>query len=225
MALAAWSSANGIPSAQPLDLVEHNGFLVLVLNVVEDDGSVLDTAALGLIVARLHQLPLPEVDFIAQNGMPINLRIVGRLEKRYAELGKNDLLPVLPGAAQLLHDLDDNLGSARLTHLDLRRQNVRVVGGQPQSIFDWSNALGAAPELEIARIEEYAAIDENGLDYEAFLEGYAREGGTVATDTPAWPILRLDTAVMPAVVFSSVAPIAQLKELFLARVKTLVKEL
>ncbi|MFI2562921.1 hypothetical protein [Paenarthrobacter sp. NPDC018779] len=48
-----------------MDLVEHNGFPVLVLNVIEDDGSKLDTAALGSIVARMHQLPLPEVDFVA----------------------------------------------------------------------------------------------------------------------------------------------------------------
>ncbi|MFI2562920.1 phosphotransferase [Paenarthrobacter sp. NPDC018779] len=155
----------------------------------------------------------------------MNLRIVRRLEQRYAELGKNDLLPVLPGAAQLLRDLDGNPSRARLTHLDPRRQNVRVTGGQPPSIFDWSNALGAAPEMEIARIEEYAAIDENGLDYEAFLEGYSRAGGTVVSETPAWPILRLDRAVMLAVVFSTVAPNDQLRELFLTRVKTLAKQL
>ena len=223
--MAAWASANGIPSARPLDLAEQDGAPVLILNVVEDDGSELDGAALGRIAARMHQLPLPEMEFVAQNGMPVHPRIVQRLEQRYADLGRSLRLPGLPPTGQMLRDLDRDLRGSRLTHLDVRRQNVRVVGGQPQSIFDWSNALGAAPELEIARIEEYAAIAENGLDYEAFRAGYALGGGSVATDTSAWLILRLDAAVMLAVVFSSVAPNGELRALFLNRVRGLVKQL
>lgn len=225
MALAAWASVNGIPSAQPLDLIEQDGFPVLIVDVVEDDGSELDAAALGGVIARMHRLQQPEMDFVAQNGLPVNQRIVRRLEQRYGELCKNVPLPALPKTARMLGDLEENLSTPTLTHLDIRRQNVRVVGGLPQSIFDWSNALGAAPELEIARIQEYSAIAENGLDYGAFRAGYALEGGAVATETPAWPILRLDTAVMLAVVFSSVAPNDGLREFFTSRVRQLIKQL
>lgn len=225
MALAAWASDGGLPSTQPVDLIEQDGFPVLILTVVDDDGSELDAKALGSIVARMHQRQLPQMDFVAQNGLPVSERIVQRLEQRYSELGKNVHLPALPPAARMLRDLEEHLGQPRLAHLDIRRQNVRVMDGHPHSIFDWSNALGAPPELEIARIEEYAAIDENGLDYEAFRLGYAREGGTVGTESPAWPLLRLDTAVMLAVVFSSVAPNDDLRELFVARLSTLVKQL
>lgn len=225
MSLAAWASANGIPSAQPVDLIEQDGFPVLILNVIDDDGSDLDASALGSVVARMHQLPLPQMEFVSQQGLPVCARIVQRLEQRYAELAKNTHLPTLPTSARMLSALEEHLGRPRLTHLDIRRQNVRVLDGQPQSIFDWSNALAAPPELEVARIEEYSAIVENGLNYSDFRRGYANEGGTVATETPAWPLLRLDTAVMLAVVFSSVAPNDELRELFLTRVRALVQQL
>lgn len=225
LALATWARNNGIPSAQPLELLEQDRFPVLVLDVVDDDGSELDAGAMGLITARMHQLPPPEMVLVAQNGQSVYTRIAERIEQRYAELCKDLQLPPLPDIARMVSEMELNLGQPILTHLDIRRQNIRVQGGKPHSIFDWSNALMAAPELEIARVEEYAAIAENGIDYEAFCEGYARGGGFVDTGTVAWRILRLDTAVMLAVVFSSVAPNEELRELFLSRIKRILIQL
>lgn len=72
---------------------------------------------------------------------------------------------------------------------------------------------------------EYAAIPENGLNYRDFHSGYGQQGAGVTTDSLAWPILRLDTAVMLAVVFSSVAPKEDLRMKFLGRVRELVSQL
>ncbi|MFJ5956564.1 phosphotransferase [Paenarthrobacter sp. NPDC092416] len=225
MGLADWATSNGIPSAEPLDLFDLHGYPVLVLEVVEDDGSVLDSSALGAIISRMHEKPVPSLDLVAQNGSPIYSRIVERLVQRYDVLGKYTELPLLPPNPELIGSLENNLGQPLLTHLDLRRQNVRVRNGQPHSIFDWSNALVAAPEVELARVQEYAAIPENGLNYEEFHAGYGQQGGGVTTDSPAWPILRLDTAAMLAVVFSSVAPNEDLRTKFLGRVRELVSQL
>ena len=225
MALATWASENGIPSAQPVDLIEQDGFPVLIVSVVDDDGSELDAAALGGAIASMHRLQPPRIDFVAQDNTPVAARIAQRVAHRHAELSKNVQLPTLPTPERMLRDLEAHMGPPRPTHLDIRRQNVRVQEGRPLSLFDWSNALPAAPELEIARIEEYAAIAANGLGYKAFREGYAAAGGVVNETSAAWPLFRLDAAVMLAVVFSSVAPDEALRTLFVGRIRGLLKEL
>ncbi|MFF1827921.1 phosphotransferase family protein [Paenarthrobacter sp. NPDC058040] len=225
MALAAWARTNGVPSAQPLDLIDQDGYPVLVLEVLDDDGSRLDSAAVGAVIATMHLLPPPGLAFVAQNGLPIGVRIAERLGHRYSALGQRTQLPPLPPVGRMADALESSLAPPGLVHLDVRRQNVRVQQGRPLSLFDWSNALPAAPELEIARIEEYAAIAAKGLDYRAFREGYAAAGGVVNETYAAWPLFRLDAAVMLAVVFDSVAPDPALRELFLGRVTSLLGQL
>jgi hypothetical protein len=225
MALARWAADNGIPTAHVVDLVEQDGAPVLILEVVDDDGSEMDSAALGAVVAAMHRRPCPDTDLVAQDGMPLAARLVQRLDERYTELRKRHVLPALPGAAALRASLESNISAPRVTHLDLRRQNVRVQDGVPTSIFDWSNALLAPPELELARLEEYAIVEENGINFRAFLDGYAQGGGSIDAGSAAWPLLRLDAAVMLAVVFSWVAPNPVLRDRFLSRTKTLVGQL
>ncbi|MGJ3192095.1 phosphotransferase family protein [Paenarthrobacter sp. FR1] len=225
MALARWAADNGIPTAGIVDMVEQNGSPVLILEVVDDDGSELSSATLGSVVAAMHRRPCPDITLVAQDGVPLAARLLHRLEGRYGELRQRHVLPVLPDSAALLATLESNTSAPRLTHLDLRRQNVRVRRGEPTSIFDWSNALVAPPELELARLEEYSIIEENGINFSAFLDGYAQGGGSIDVGSASWPLLRLDAAVMLAAVFDSVAPNAGLRDRFLSRTKTLVGQL
>lgn len=225
MALARWAADKGIPTADVVDLIDQDGAPVLILDVVDDDGSELDSAALGSVVAAMHRQPCPDISLVAQDGMSLAARLAHRLEERYAELRQRHVLPALPDAAALLTTFESNISAPRLTHLDLRRQNVRVHNGAPTSIFDWSNALLAPPELELARLEEYSIIEENGINFSAFLDGYAQGSGSIDVESAAWPLLRLDAAVMLAVVFDSVAPNAGLRDRFLSRATTLVGQL
>ncbi|MFK0039674.1 phosphotransferase [Paenarthrobacter sp. NPDC090517] len=225
MALASWATDNGIPSAAPKELVEQNGIPVLILEIVDDDGSELDSAALGSVVASIHRSPLPGFQLVAQEGRPWAVRLRHRLEARYTDLRRHHSLPILPPSASLQAELEAGAHEPCLIHLDLRRQNVRVDKGQPLSIFDWSNALAAPPELEIARVEEYSAVKENGLDYAAFLNGYFKGGGSIDVGTASWPIFTLDAAVMLAGVFDSISPNPELREHYLSRVRALVGEL
>lgn len=222
MALAAWARTNGIPSAQPVDLVDQDGCPVLVLEVFDDDGSGLDSAALGAVIAKMHLLPPPGLELVAQNGQRVGVRIAERLDQRYAAVRQRTALPPLPPVKRIADALESSLAPPRLVHLDVRRQNVRVQQGRPLSLFDWSNALAAAPEVEVARVEEYSAVASNGLDYQAFRDGYASAGGVINEVSAAWPLLRLDAAVMLAVVFDSVAPDPALRELFLGRIRGLL---
>ncbi|NQD86667.1 phosphotransferase [Paenarthrobacter sp. CM16] len=225
MALARWAADNGVPSAAAIDLTIQDSIPVLILEVLDDDGSELDSAALGSVVASMHGLPVPDFPLVAQAGRPWDDRIVHRLEERYARLRIRHSLPVLPPTATLQAILDAGGHEVCLIHMDLRRQNVRVQKGQLLSIFDWSNALAAPPELEIARIQEYAVIKENGIDYPAFLKGYSKAGGSIDVGGPCWTIFGLDAAVMLAGVFDSVAPDPELREHFLSRVRTLAGDL
>ena len=225
MMLARWASVNGIPSAAAIDLVMQDGFPVLILEVMDDDGSELDSAALGSVVASMHGLPVPDLPLAAQAGRLWDARLVDRLEERFARLRIRHSLPNLPPTATLRAILDADSHEACLTHLDLRRHNVRVHNGQPLAIFDWSNALAAPPELEIARISEYSVIRENGIDYTAFVDGYSHGGGSIDVGSPSWPIYTLDAAVMLAGVFDSVAPDPEVREHFLSRARALVREL
>lgn len=225
MVIARWANTHGVPSALPMGLIDHDGVPVLVLEVVDDDGTDMDSAALGSSIAAMHSQPRPEFELVAQNGLPLAARIVHRLTERYAELKGYHSLPDLPHSAVLRSTLDSLSTEPVLNHLDLRRQNVRIHKGQPRSIFDWSNALAGPPELEFARVHEYSVIEENGVDYRAFLNGYIKGGGSIDVDTAAFPLLRLDTAVMLALVFSSVAPNAGLRDHFVSRSRTLAHQL
>ncbi|QSZ50199.1 phosphotransferase [Arthrobacter sp. D5-1] len=225
MMLAHWASDNGIPSAAAIDLVMQDGFPVLILEVVDDDGSDLDCSALGSVIASMHRLPVPGLPLVAQAGRPWDARLVDRLEERYSRLRIRHSLPNLPPSATLQATLERNSSEPRLMHMDLRRQNVRVRSGQPLAIFDWSNTLAAPPDLEIARISEYSVIRENGIDYTAFLDGYSKGGGSIDVGSLSWPIYTLDAAVMLAGVFDTVAPDPEVREHFLSRARALVREL
>ncbi|SEJ40660.1 Phosphotransferase enzyme family protein [Arthrobacter sp. yr096] len=225
MAMARWAAENGIPTACVVDLVEQNDSSVLILEVMDDDGTELDSAALGSVVAAMHRQPCPNINLVAQHGMPLAARLVHRLKERYTELRNRHVLPALPDAAALHATIENNIRAPRLTHLDLRRQNVRVLDGVPSSIFDWSNALLAPPEMELARLEEYSIVEENGINFSAFLDGYTQGGGSIDVGSAAWPLLRLDAAVMLAIVFDSVAPNPGVRDCFLSRIKTLVGQL
>jgi hypothetical protein len=74
-------------------------------------------------------------------------------------------------------------------------------------LLDWSNALLGDPAMELGRLAEYALLPQNGIDYEAVLDGYREP---VPADSAAFWIYRLDAAVMLALLFNSEASHAEL---------------
>jgi len=84
--------------------------------------------------------------------------------------------------------------------MDARQANLLTRAGAVVGIVDWSNALIGDPELELARIAEYGALDS------AFLEGYESPGPREMPPQQLELTYRLDAALMLAVVFLSEAP-------------------
>lgn len=216
--LTRWAREQGVPTAGVIDLIQVEGLPVLVVEVVADDGSVLDGRQFGRVVARLHQAPAPAFVPVAQQRLDIADRIAARLVERHGALKKYGLED-LPATDRLAACVRAVTGAAVLNHLDLRRQNVRCLNGEVKALFDWSNALIAPAEVELARLTEYAEIPENGLDLPAVLAGYREAGGSVRDDSDAWAVLRLDAAVMLANVFDQVAPDPDLRDLFVERAR------
>ncbi len=239
-----WAAEHDLPAAEVRELLEIKGTPVLVVTVVEDDGSELAGRAFGRVLARMHQTPPPTISAehqpptgIPQHEMPTgNARhesptgnvhherdladtIAARLTHRHAALTKYGLKQLPEHLAETIRA---GTGPEVVNHLDLRRQNVRCRDGEVTALFDWSNALLAPVELELARLTEYAEIAANGLELGELLAGYREAGGIVADHTDAWRLLRLDAAVMLANVFDSVAPDPQLRNLFLERSAALI---
>jgi aminoglycoside phosphotransferase (APT) family kinase protein len=215
-----WAAEHDLPAAEVRELLEIEGTPVLVVTVVEDDGSELAGRAFGRVLARMHQTP-PPTRHAPPTGNVHHQRdladtIAARLTHRHAALTKYGLKH-LPAPHHLAEIIRAGTGPDVVNHLDLRRQNVRCQDGEVKALFDWSNALLAPVELELARLTEYAEIAENGLELRELIAGYREAGGIVADHTDAWRLLRLDAAVMLANLFDSVVPNPRMRDLFLKR--------
>ncbi|MFE0774891.1 phosphotransferase family protein [Streptomyces sp. NPDC058861] len=134
-----------------------------------------------------------------------------------------------PGLPPLPDRIEDALEAARaphrLLHLDVRGQNLLGRRGRLEAVVDWSNALIGPPLMELARVAEYALLPDNGIDATAVLAGYAESSTPPDPDSAAALPYRLDTAIMLALVFHSVAPDAERAQVLTARAEHLLTRL
>jgi aminoglycoside phosphotransferase (APT) family kinase protein len=186
-------AAAGLPVAEPVRLV-LGAPDVLVSRYVPDDGGGADPARLGALLARLHRVPAPALER-AEDVVP------QRIARRWQELAA--LVPGLPPVPTRLRERLVGRPTGSLLHLDVRAPNLRCANGEVLALLDWSNALVGDPALELARLTEFAALPENGVDLPGVLAGY---GPAPGTDHPSFLVYRLDAAVMLALVFLSEAP-------------------
>ncbi|MET1073994.1 MAG: phosphotransferase [Umezawaea sp.] len=195
--LARHFAAAGLPVAAPVELVLGTTD-VLISHHVPDDGSGADPVRLGALLARLHRVPVPP-------GLPSWRVLPERVVRRWREVAA--LVPGLPPAPdrRRLAGLLRGRPSDSLLHLDVRAANLRCVDGEVLALLDWSNALVGDPALESARLAEFAALPENGLDVNGVVAGY----GSPVPEHPSSALYRLDAAVMLALVFLSEAPDAE----------------
>ncbi|MFE4517472.1 phosphotransferase family protein [Kitasatospora sp. NPDC056783] len=201
-------AAHGLPVARPRELVlgDDPGCPdVLLSDYVEDDGSPLDSHALGRLLARLHAVPPPRLRPVAAEGGGTAEAVAARTARRWAEVGRRVADWPEPPAAGPLAGRLAGLTERSLLHLDVRSSNIRRARGNATALLDWSNALLGSPALEFGRLAEYARYPENDLDPAALRDGYASLADVPADDDPCLLAGRLDAALMLANVFLSEA--------------------
>lgn len=188
-------AAEGIPVAQPRELVSGEPEL-LVTEYLPDDGAGVEPAALGGLLRRLHDVSPPPVAPVAAEGLPAGRVLVERMLRRWHALDAVVAeLPEPPDAARMAATLAGSAHRMSLVHLDVRAANLRCVGGEVRGIVGWCNALVADPALELGRLAELARLPESGIDFAGVLGAYGDVG---AADDALW-LYRLDAAVMLAV--------------------------
>lgn len=200
--------AEGFPVPRPVELRSGaNGLPILISELVTGDAAPPEWRHTGRLFARLHDLTPPLSLPTQPTGLSLPELLGERVESRMAAL--RDIrpeLPQLPPGTEMAERMREDEKTASLLHLDIRPSNLICIGGRVKAVIDWSNALIGDPRLEIARLSEYAQIEENETDEDAFRAGYYEAGGGIAEETAADVMYRLDAAVMLALVFLSVVP-------------------
>ncbi|MGW7173431.1 phosphotransferase family protein [Streptomyces xanthophaeus] len=223
-AIAAHLGPLGLPVATPLQQIERpDGLLVSLAAHVEHDDVPLDGRDVGRFLAALHSTTPPQIPLAYQAPGDFTAFFVTRLGDRYANLRREaPSLPPLPGPGDIAAALEAVRAPHRLLHLDVRRQNLLSRRGRLSAVVDWSNALIGPPLMELARVAEYALLPDNGIDAPAVLAGYAESLAAPDLRSRAALLYRLDTAVMLALVFHSVAPDAERARVLTARAEHLL---
>ncbi|MBW5422390.1 phosphotransferase [Streptomyces sp. BG9H] len=223
-AIAAHLGPLGLPVATPLRQIERpDGLLVSLAAHVEHDDVPLDGRDVGRFLAALHAATPPRTPLAYQAPGDFTGFFVKRLGDRHANLRRAaPSLPPLPAPLRVTAALEAVRTPHRLLHLDVRRQNLLSRGGRLQAVVDWSNALIGPPLMELARVAEYALLPDNGIDASEVLAGYAESTAVPDLESPAALLYRLDTAIMLALVFHSVAPDAERAKILTGRAEHLL---
>jgi aminoglycoside phosphotransferase (APT) family kinase protein len=225
--LSRWLAVRGFPVAEALGIhTTPAGFPLLVSRFVESDDRPPDWSRVGELLARLHTAGTPDGLPALQYDLTLPELVARRLSERLGRLrALRPVIPDLPPADRMAGRLATEPAMPSLLHLDVRRQNLLCRNGTVAALVDWSNALVGAPRMELARVREYAFIEENELGEEAILRGYAATSALPRPDPVADLLFRLDSAVMLALVFLSVAPKPYLGPAQVRRVLALMEEL
>ncbi len=220
--LLGFSRENGIPAPSvKAILTPDDGPHILLLEFVATDGIAVDDFALGRIAKRLHGLPPPDIDLVAQRGRAASEVVAELTAERVAVVaGLAGPLGPVPDARRLQHLLAPIDRQPRLLHMDLRPANYLCADGQLLGLIDWSNALKADPLLELARVEEYGGLSGD------FAAGYGLDPLQRAElEGPTGLCCRLYTAAMLAVVFLCEAPDPAPAAVRVERLKALLAKL
>ncbi|KAF5603565.1 aminoglycoside phosphotransferase [Fusarium pseudocircinatum] len=213
-----------VPVPKAYKYLEEDGYPAMLCEYVDDDGTEITFEEMGRVAAMIHSTPLykPAMQTVASEIEDVFSTIEQRLKRRFSVLSHT-----VPEASSWITNWDQirNIleGLTRfpssLLHMDFRDVNLRHKNGQISAVIDWTNALIGPAAVDIFRTLEFSQLDES------FVGGY--------TQVASWPevtsqeefLLRLDAALVLALVFTSEAPDAERAEVAVARVKKLSKSL
>ncbi|RBQ71002.1 hypothetical protein FVER14953_12763 [Fusarium verticillioides] len=213
-----------VPVPKAYKYLEEDGYPAMLCEYVEDDGTEITFEEMGRVAAMIHSTPLssPAMETVASETEDVFSTIEQRLKRRVSVLSQT--VPEVSSWItnwDLIHNILEGLKRypSSLLHMDFRDVNLRHNNGRISAVIDWTNALIGPAAIDIFRTLEFSQLDES------FVKGY--------TSVTTWPdvtvqedcLLRLDAALVLALVFTSEAPDAERAEVAVARVRELSKSL
>jgi aminoglycoside phosphotransferase (APT) family kinase protein len=216
-------SSGPVPVPKAYGYYEIDGQPAMVCEYIDADGTEASTSEIGRVTALIHSTPLPEgakdMKLVAMEGTNIMDALVKRMTRRFkqfvkAEPNSESWIPgeaTLRPIAEQLRRLPDCL-----LHMDFRDVNFRVRLGRIVAVFDWTNALVGPAIVDVCRILEYGEIPG-----EEFLAAYKAVRHLEQVSPLEETFLRLDAALMLALVFISEAPNPERRETSIRRVEEL----
>ncbi|KAJ2965434.1 hypothetical protein NQ176_g10617 [Zarea fungicola] len=213
-----------VPVPQAHGYYEIDGYPAMVCDYVPDDSTIAADAEIGRVAALVHATAIPadwEVKLVAMEGYDscgVMDLLVRRMVRRFERL-----IAIVPEAKAwavsevILRDVAEPLRrfTPKLLHMDLRQVNVRMREGHIVALFDWTNALLGPPAADVYRSLEW------GTEEASFLEGYRSVYPPPAVSEREEIFLRLDAALVLALVFVSEAPDPEKSVAALRRVQEL----
>ena len=217
-----------VPVPKAYGYYEIKDYPAMVCEFVSDDGNLAADAEIGRMAALIHSTTVPadwDVKLVAMEGFDSSSTadlLVHRISRRFNTLGlysPESMSWALP--EDVLRDVAEPLCrfTPTLLHMDLRQVNVRMMGGKVAAVFDWTNALLGPPALDVYRSLEW------GTQAQPFLEAYRGVRPLEAVSEREEALMRLDAALVLALVFVSEAPDPEKHVETLRRVKELCDKL
>ncbi|KAM0188348.1 hypothetical protein ACHAPQ_006851 [Fusarium lateritium] len=205
---------------KPYKYLERDGYPAMLCEYVDDDGTEITFEEMGRVAALIHSTVLSDTDIktVAMETTDVFSTIEKRMKRRFSVLSKT-----IPEASVWLTNWDKvhtTLKDLRrfppsLLHMDFRNVNLRHSKGRISAVIDWTNALIGPAAIDVFRTMEFSDVGEG------FAKGYNEVLPFPEVTAREECLLRLDAALVLALVFIVEAPDAVRGEMAVARVREL----
>ena len=212
-----------VPVPKACKYLEQDGYPAMLCEYVDDDGTSVSGEEMGRVAASIHATKGDNMGTtVAMETGDVFSTMEQRMKRRFDVLARS-----VPEASGWIHDWNHihNIleGLKRfpssLLHMDFRDVNLRHKKGRISAVIDWTNALTGPAAIDIYRTLEFSQLGDG------FIKGYTETANFPQVTAREDCLLRLDAALVLALVFMVEAPDAVRGEIAVARVKELSQSL
>lgn len=202
-----WNTSVFVP--RPFKYVEtSDGHPGMICEYIEGEDASVTATELGRVLRELHSIPLPPTfpsRLVAHEGKDVFDTLSKRIQRRFARLLQEaPSLGLQMPAPTFVDKTAAKLRNRRLPscllHMDFRDVNLIQRLDLTAAVIDWSNALVGPAVIEVYRVLE---LERPGPE---FLHAYTLDRPLPDLSDEEELFLRLDAALMIALVFLSEAP-------------------
>jgi hypothetical protein len=212
-----------VPVPEAYKYLEQDGYPAMLCEYVNDDGTSVSDEEMGRVAALIHVTKGEDLGrMVAMETGDVFFTMEQRMKRRFGVLARS-----VPEASGWIHDWNHihNIleGLKRfpssLLHMDFRDVNLRYNKGRISAVIDWTNALIGPAVIDVYRTLEFSPLGDG------FIKGYTGIANFPQITAQEECFLRLDAALVLALVFKVKAPDAAKGEIAVARVKELAQRL